>query len=93
MILRNPTEPCESLLVPFPLLFTSANLSLITISENLESLSLAGNQLEAFPSAALRPVHELTTLHVDDNKIRQIDERAFEGYGEHIRYLWFQNNQ
>ena len=63
------------------------------LTENLQSLSLAGNQLEIFPSSALRPVHELTTLHLDDNRISTIDERAFEGYGEHIRYLWLQNNQ
>lgn len=54
---------------------------------------MAGNQLTDFPSSALKPVHELTTLHLDDNKIRIIEERAFEGFGEHIKFLWLQNNQ
>ena len=63
------------------------------IAANLQSLSLAGNDIEEFPSSALKPVHELTTLHLDDNRIKRIDERAFEGFGEHIKYLWLQNNQ
>ena len=66
---------------------------LLGITANLQSLSLAGNDIEEFPSSALKPVHELTTLHLDDNRIKRIDERAFEGFGEHIKYLWLQNNQ
>jgi len=65
----------------------------VGITANLQSLSLAGNDIEEFPSSALKPVHELTTLHLDDNRIKRIDERAFEGFGEHIKYLWLQNNQ
>ena len=62
-------------------------------SAHLTSLSLAGNQLREFPSKALKPIHELTTLHMDDNKISILNERAFEGFGEHIKFLWLQNNQ
>ena len=66
---------------------------IINFTAQLQSLSLAGNHIEEFPSNALRPVHELQTLHLDDNKIKRIEDRAFEGYGEHIKYLWLQNNQ
>ena len=30
---------------------------------------------------------------MDDNKISILNERAFEGFGEHIKFLWLQNNQ
>jgi Leucine-rich repeat (LRR) protein len=62
------------------------------ISENLHSLSLAQNQIESFPSLALRPIHQMITLHVDENKISRIEEDAFQGFGEHIQFLWMQNN-
>ena len=68
-------------------------MSLSLFSAHLTSLSLAGNQLREFPSKALKPIHELTTLHMDDNKISILNERAFEGFGEHIKFLWLQNNQ
>ncbi len=53
---------------------------------------MTGNLLEAFPSAALRRIHQLETLHMDDNKITRLEEDAFQGFGEHIRYLWLQHN-
>jgi len=62
------------------------------IAGSLQSLSLTGNQIESFPSAALRRIHKLETLHVDDNKIRTLGEDAFQGFGEHIVHLWLQQN-
>ena len=60
--------------------------------ETLESIELTNNQLQEFPTAALRPIHKLTTLHIDHNKIERIDEDAFQGFGENIKYLWMQEN-
>ncbi len=62
------------------------------LTENLGSLTLTSNKIEEFPSIALRPIHGLTTFHIDDNKIRRLDEDAFQGFGEHIKFLWIQNN-
>merc|ERR1719481_775795 len=44
------------------------------------------------PSKALRPLHQLTTLHMDDNLLERIKSDAFNGFGEHIKNLWLQNN-
>ena len=65
---------------------------LISFPENLQSLTLTGNHIESFPSEALRRIHMLSTLHLDDNKVERLDEDAFQGFGEHIKYLWLQHN-
>ena len=62
------------------------------IIETLESLELTDNALHEFPSHALRPIHKLTTIHIDHNKITRIKEDAFQGFGEKIKYLWMQEN-
>ena len=67
-------------------------ITLILISATLESLSLTSNLIEEFPTAALRPIHELRSLHMNENKIATLREDAFQGFGEHIKYLWLQDN-
>ena len=38
-------------------------------SEQLQSLSLQSNKINNFPTLALRPLHQLKTLHLNDNNI------------------------
>lgn len=61
-------------------------------SVNLESLTLSDNKIQEFPTLALRLIHKLETLHIDRNKIARLDEDAFQGFGEHIKFLWIQEN-
>jgi len=58
----------------------------------LQSISITHNKLNYFPSKALQPLHQLTTLHLDDNNITVLQSDAFQGFGEHIKNLWLQNN-
>ena len=53
---------------------------------------MTSNLIEEFPSTALRPIHELRSLHLNENKISAIRDDAFQGVGEHIKYLWLQDN-
>lgn len=41
---------------------------------------------------ALRRIHHLETLHLDDNKIAALQEDSFLGFGEHVKFMWLQNN-
>ena len=38
----------------------------------LLSLSVTHNKLTSFPSLALRPLHHLQTLHIDNNALTQV---------------------
>ena len=38
-------------------------------SEQLQSLSLQSNKISKFPTLSLRPLHQLKTLHLNDNNI------------------------
>jgi Leucine-rich repeat (LRR) protein len=53
---------------------------------------MTSNLIEEFPSTALRPIHELRSLHLNENKISALRDDAFQGFGEHIKYLWLQDN-
>lgn len=68
------------------------NVNKLIFPVTLQSLSMTSNLVEEFPSTALRPIHELRTLHLNENKITAIGEDAFQGFGEHIKYLWLQDN-
>ena len=61
-------------------------------AETLEAVTLSDNKIARFPTQALRPIHKLTSLHIDTNRIRDISEDAFQGFGEHIKNLWLQEN-
>lgn len=37
-------------------------------------------------------IGRLETLHLDSNAIERIDENAFVGFGEHIKFMWLQEN-
>ena len=39
------------------------------LEDSLTSLTLTGNQIGEFPMLALRRIHRLQTLHLDDNKV------------------------
>ena len=39
------------------------------ITEQLQSLSLQSNKISRFPTASLRPLHQLKTLHLNDNNV------------------------
>ena len=39
------------------------------LEDSLTSLTLAGNQIQEFPMLALRRIHSLHTLHLDNNKL------------------------
>ena len=39
------------------------------VSEQLQFLSLAANKISFVPTSALRPLHQLNTLHLNDNNI------------------------
>ena len=39
------------------------------ITEQLQSLSLQSNKINRFPTASLRPLHQLKTLHLNDNNV------------------------
>ena len=39
------------------------------LEEQLQSLSLQSNQISRFPTASLRPLHQLKTLHLNDNNV------------------------
>ena len=58
----------------------------------MESLTLSDNKIQEFPTLALRLIHKLETLHIDRNQIARLDEDAFQGFGEHIKFLWMQEN-
>jgi len=42
---------------------------------------------------SLRPLHQLITLHLNDNNISRLHADTFSEYGEHIQNLWLQNNK
>ena len=39
------------------------------LEDSLTSLTLTGNQIQEFPMLALRRIHRLQSLHLDDNKV------------------------
>ena len=39
------------------------------LPEQLQSMSLQSNKIDLFPTMALRPLHQLKTLHLNDNNI------------------------
>ena len=42
------------------------------ITEQLQSLSLQSNKISRFPTASLRPLHQLKTLHLNDNNVSSL---------------------
>jgi len=62
------------------------------LSEQLQSLSLQSNRISRFPTLSLRPLHQLKTLHLNDNNVSALEAGDFE-FGQHLQNLWLDNNR
>jgi len=62
-------------------------------SAQLQTLSMARNKINSVPTRPLRPLHQLITLHLNDNNITRLNHDTFYEYGEHLQNLWLQNNK
>ena len=51
------------------------------------------NRLDHIPSHALRPLHNLRQLDLESNRINIVQEDAFRGYGDTIKYILLDKNQ
>merc|ERR1712045_398233 len=63
------------------------------LDAQLQTLSMAANKLSEVPTESLRPLHQLITLHLNDNNLTRLLVDTFEEFGEHIQNLWLQNNK
>ena len=63
------------------------------ISDHLGWLEIGHNQLDHIPSHALRPLHNLRQLDLDSNRIKDMPEDAFRGYGDTLKFLLLDKNQ
>ena len=62
-------------------------------SANLGWLELGSNRLDHIPSHALRPLHSLRHIDLDANFIQYLEEDAFSGYGDSLKFIVLDKNQ
>ena len=65
----------------------------LSCTAQLQTLSMTRNKMSSVPGRALRPLHQLITLHLNDNNITRLNHDTFYQFGEHIQNLWLQNNR
>ena len=58
-------------------------------AEQLQFLSLAGNKISYVPTSALRPLHQLNTLHLNDNNISRFVFSSFSPYLYYFSPYWY----
>merc|ERR1712013_707129 len=56
-------------------------------------VSLQSNKISRFPTSSLRPLHQLKTLHLNDNNVSTLEEGDFQEFGDHLQNLWLDNNR
>ena len=60
---------------------------------NLEAISLSGNQLEGFPTSALRHTKQLAHLNLAFNLIKNVTSDTFFNWGDNLEVLILKGNQ